>query len=75
MARITKNTYQLHEFILPKVSVYGYGPIEKEVKKFGRTGGSSGVIYVPVRFVGKKFKVLLLPLETNDEERSELNIE
>jgi putative transposon-encoded protein len=72
MGNAKQGTYDLHDFTLPKISISGFGPIEKEVKQLGKSGGSSGVIYVPKKFVGKKFKVLLIPLENFEEYSKEM---
>lgn len=69
-----KNTYELHDFIVPKILIKGIGPFEKQVKKLGKSGGSSGVIYLPKRFVGQTFKVMLIPLEEQEDSSKEFKL-
>ena len=61
----TKMTQKyVSEYIkLAKLLLKGF-VLEKTVRKFGTT---SGVIFVPKRWVGKVFKVILIPKEDTDE--------
>ncbi len=38
--------------------------LDKTVRKFSQ---NSGAIYLPKKFIGKKFKVVLIPIEDLDE--------
>ena len=47
-----------------------YVPKHKEYKSVSRGGGSYGIITVSKEFIGKKFKVILVPEVSNDREES-----
>jgi len=55
--------YVSEEIKLAKLILKGF-VLEKTVRKFSTT---SGAIFVPRRWIGKKFKVILIPIEEIEE--------
>jgi len=55
--------YFKEDIKLAKLILKGF-VLEKIVRKFS---GASGAIYLPKRWVGQKFKVILIPMEELDE--------
>jgi len=55
--------YETEEIKLAKLILKGY-MAEKTIKKFSNT---SGVIFVPKRFIGQKFKMILIPFDDINE--------
>jgi len=53
--------YVKENICVPEIILRSYIK-DKVVRTFGTTM-TSGVIYVPKRFVGKKFKMILIPME------------
>jgi len=49
----------LHDIRLPTLLEKGF-ILEKIVRKFGNT---SGAIYVPKGWIGKKFRVIIIPID------------
>jgi len=55
--------YVAEDVQLARLILKGY-VLEKTVRKFSTT---SGVIFVPKRWIGRKFKVIMIPIEEIDE--------
>lgn len=55
--------YTQEEISLAKLILKGY-VFPKQVRKFGN---NSGVIFVPRKWIGLKFKVILLPMDDMED--------